>query len=76
MNRRRLAKTAKVRLVIDGICLQSTVGLLRTGSISIVLREAWEKFEVEHQTRGVMGKLARYYDPHHARNVDIQFDIY
>jgi hypothetical protein len=76
MNRRRLAKTQKIRLVIDGVCLQSTVALLRTGSISVMLGRAWEQFEIEHQSRGIMGKLARYHDDYLGRDVDIQFDVY
>ena len=76
MNRRPLNKTQKIRLVIDGICLQTTVHMLRTGSISACLYWAWAKFEEEHLARGIVGKLARYHDGHLHRDVDIQFDIY
>ena len=73
---RKLANAAKVRVLIDGICLQTTAGNLRTGAISISLRVAWREFEEYHDTQGTTGRLARFHDHHLNRNVDIQFDLY
>lgn len=74
--RRKLAKSAKVRVVIDGICLQTTAGNLRTGSISISLYDAWKSFEEEHKATGIIGRGSHVWDVYLQRHVNVQFDLY
>jgi hypothetical protein len=73
---RKLANSARVRVVIDGICLQTTAGNLRTGSISISLHDAWRSFEEEHKATGIIGRMSGVADPWLGRTVTIQFDLY
>jgi len=73
---RKLRNGSKLRLVIDGVALQTTEGLLRHGSLSTCLHQAFCDFEDEHQARGITGRTAGYRDTFLAREVNIQIDVY
>jgi hypothetical protein len=72
----RIANGAKVRLVIDGIVMQTTMGSLRTGSISTVLHNAVTHFERQHAEHGWSGLAAAYRCEFLDRTVQIQIDLY
>lgn len=73
---RKIPDCAKLRLVIDGVALQTTARLLRRGSLSTCLHQAFRDFEAEHKAQGIVGRLAGYSDTFLRRDVQIQIDLY
>ena len=71
-----LQADAKVRLVIDGIVMQTTADNLRRGSISSSLYDFWTDFELQNAASGITGLLSRVHDDYLNRDVTLQVDLY
>jgi hypothetical protein len=72
---RPIPDRAKLRVVIDGVSIQTTAELIRRGAVSASLHQAWCDFEDEHMARGIVGRMTGYSDIHLGRQVNIQIDL-
>lgn len=76
MKLRALKLDTRVRVIIDGVLVPTTVRLMQKGAISTVLWCAWKDFTTEHKYRGITSRTTGYHDQFLNRNVNIQIDIY